>query len=551
MTCSAGRGSNHWNSGRRARCGRLWLNVCVCLAILAAFWHSLPVTRADLLDDIRARGVLRWGADEEGGGPFVYRRPGSDELAGFEVELAELIAKSLGVRAEFVQCQWDKLPAMLDLGEIDIVLNGYEWTEIRAAHYGTSIPYYIYELQLLGRRSDEKLRSLADLLETADGEPVVVSALTGSAADVWIRQFGGDRVRVAGFDGVTDAMKAVELGQDGIRANLQDLPIWTFYERDFPALKAVDRPVGRGFYVALTRRETPELLQLVNQTFISGLRDGTLRRIFEKERMWNETQALRGLETTAAGGFVGLIEDTTSGAAETVRTDDVPRSQQLLHSTGLLLQAALTTVLLSVSSMPIAVALGLLLAIARMYGTRWQAVTSQLFVELLRGTPLALQLFLIFFVVPGFLHWLFPDQQLGVSRFPAAILALALNYAACEAEVFRSGFQAVPREQMEAALSLGMSRSLALRRIIIPQAFRRAVPNVTNDFIALFKDTAVCSLIGVIEPSKGYYIQAQNTMAVVELGAVTAVLYLAMSYPLSLMSARLERQLDLRSRQQA
>ncbi len=508
----------------------------------------MSTARADLLDDIRARGVLRWGADEEGGGPFVYRRPGSDELAGFEAELAELIAGALGVRAEFVQCQWDKLPAMLDLGEIDIVLNGYEWTEVRAAHYGTSIPYYIYELQLLGRRSDDRLQSLTDLLETEDGQPAVVSALTGSAADVWIRQFGGDRIRVAGFDGVTDAMKAVELGQDGIRANLQDLPIWTFYERDFPQLKAVDRPVGRGFYVALTRRETPELLRVVNESFISGLRDGTLRKIFEKERMWNETQALRGLETTAAGGFAGITESSASGDGGTARAAAVSRGQQLLHSTGLLLQAALTTVLLSVTSMPIAVALGLMLAIARMYGTRWQSVTSQVFVELLRGTPLALQLFLIFFVVPGFLHWLFPDQQLGVNRFPAAILALALNYAACEAEVFRSGFQAVPREQMEAALSLGMSRPLALRRIIIPQAFRRAVPNVTNDFIALFKDTAVCSLIGVIELSKGYYIQAQNTMAVVELGAVTAVLYLAMSYPLSLLSARLERQMDLRSR---
>ncbi|MEY3172522.1 MAG: Inner rane amino-acid transporter permease protein YecS, partial [Planctomycetota bacterium] len=460
-------------------------------------------------------------------------------------------AKSLGVRAEFVQCQWDKLPAMLDLGEIDIVLNGYEWTEVRAAHYGTSVPYYIYELQLLGRRSDQKLRSLADLLETDDGQPVVVSALTGSAAETWIKQFGGDRVRVAGFDGVTDAMKAVELGQDGIRANLQDLPIWTFYERDFPELQAVDRPVGRGFYVALTRRQTPELLQLVNQTLITGLRDGTLRRIFEKERMWNETQALRGLETNAEGGFVGLATAAADGDVGDSSAVTVTRGQQLLHSTGLLLQAALTTVLLSITSMPIAVAFGLLLAIARMYGTRWQSVGSQLFVELLRGTPLALQLFLIFFVVPGFLHWLFPDQQLGVSRFPAAILALALNYAACEAEVFRSGFQAVPREQMEAALALGMSRPLALRRIIIPQAFRRAVPNVTNDFIALFKDTAVCSLIGVIELSKGYYIQAQNTMAVVELGAVTAVLYLAMSYPLSLLSARLEQQLDLRSRNSA
>lgn len=225
------------------------------LCLLLGVACSSESVHGDLLDEIRERGVLRWGADEEGGGPFVYRRPGTRDLIGFEAELAELIAKAVGVRAEFVQCQWDKLPATLDLGEIDIVLNGYEWTPIRARHYGTSIPYYIYELQLLGRRSDSQLQSLPDLLDAGAQEPVVVSALTGSAAEAWILNYGGDRVRVAGFDGVTDAMKAVELGQDGIRANMQDLPIWTFYERDFPALRAVDRPVGRGFYVALTRRE--------------------------------------------------------------------------------------------------------------------------------------------------------------------------------------------------------------------------------------------------------------------------------------------------------
>lgn len=519
------------------------------LCLLLGVACSSESVHGDLLDEIRERGVLRWGADEEGGGPFVYRRPGTRDLIGFEAELAELIAKAVGVRAEFVQCQWDKLPATLDLGEIDIVLNGYEWTPIRARHYGTSIPYYIYELQLLGRRSDSQLQSLPDLLDAGAQEPVVVSALTGSAAEAWILNYGGDRVRVAGFDGVTDAMKAVELGQDGIRANMQDLPIWTFYERDFPALRAVDRPVGRGFYVALTRREAPELLQLVNRVFLSGLQDGTLRRIFEKERMWNETQMLRGLEVEDGGNFTGLKNAGAAAGQDSSGSDGVPRSQMLLQSSGLLLQAAGTTVLLSITSMPIAIALGLLLAVARMYGSKWQSISSQVLVELLRGTPLALQLFLIFFVIPGFLHWLLPEIQLGVSRFPAAILALALNYAACEAEVFRSGFQAVPKEQMEAALSLGMSRPLALRRIIIPQAFRRAVPNVTNDFIALFKDTAVCSLIGVIELSKGYYIQAQNTMAVVELGVVTAVLYLAMSYPLSLLSVRLEKRLDLRGRQ--
>jgi polar amino acid transport system substrate-binding protein len=96
---------------------------------------------------------------------------------------------------------------------------------------------------------------------------------------------------------------------------------------------------------------------------------------------------------------------------------------------------------------------------------------------------------------------------------------------------------------MEAAQSLGMSRMLALRRIIIPQATRIVIPPVTNDFVALFKDTAVCSVITVVELSKEYYIHAQSTGAIVELGLVTAILYFAMSYPLSLMAARLERRL--------
>ena len=129
-----------------------------------------------------------------------------------------------------------------------------------------------------------------------------------------------------------------------------------------------------------------------------------------------------------------------------------------------------------------------------------------------------------------------------------AVAGLAINYSAYEAEIYRAGLQAIPKGQMEAALSLGMTRNLALRRIIIPQATRIVIPPVTNDFIALFKDTAVCSVITVVELSKEYYIQARNTGAIVELGILTAVLYLGMSYPLSLLAGRLERQHGKESR---
>jgi polar amino acid transport system substrate-binding protein len=157
-------------------------------------------------------------------------------------------------------------------------------------------------------------------------------------------------------------------------------------------------------------------------------------------------------------------------------------------------------------------------------------------VEIVRGTPLVLQLYLIFFLLP--------ELGLSLPALWAGILGLAINYSAYEAEIYRAGLQAIPRGQMEAALSLGMSGGLAVRRIIIPQAVRIVIPPVTNDFIALFKDTAVCSVITVVELSKEYYIHARSTGAVVELGLVTAILYLAMSYPLSLVASRMERHLS-------
>lgn len=191
------------------------------------------------------------------------------------------------------------------------------------------------------------------------------------------------------------------------------------------------------------------------------------------------------------------------------------------------------TVQLACLSMPLAIALGLAIAIARVYGpapARWLAIG---WVEFLRGTPLLLQLYLIFYVLP--------DTGIRLSAYVSAILGLAINYSAYEAEIYRAGLNAIPRGQMEAALSLGMTPWMALRRIVVPQAVRLVVPPVTNDFIALFKDTSVCSIITVSELTKQYSEQRNDTGANLELAILTAVLYLAMSIPLARIAARLER----------
>ena len=195
------------------------------------------------------------------------------------------------------------------------------------------------------------------------------------------------------------------------------------------------------------------------------------------------------------------------------------------------------TIVLACASFPIAIAIGLAVAIGRLHGPVWLAPFLTGYVEVLRGTPLMLQLYAIFFLLP--------KVGLVLPALLAAILGLALNYSAYESEIYRAGLKAVPLGQFEAALSLGLSKWQALRHVLVPQAVRIVMPPVTSDFIALFKDTSVCSAITVIELTKRYSVLALSTGRIVELAVVTALLYLCMSWPLALVSrwfeARLER----------
>jgi polar amino acid transport system substrate-binding protein len=180
--------------------------------------------------------------------------------------------------------------------------------------------------------------------------------------------------------------------------------------------------------------------------------------------------------------------------------------------------------------MPLAMLLGLVIAIGRIYGPIPVRAVLTGYVELIRGTPLMLQLFVLFYL-------------LKLPPWVAGIGGLAINYSAYEAEIYRAGLQAIPQGQMEAALALGMSRWMALRRVIIPQAVRIVIPPVTNDFIALFKDTSVCSVITLIELTKEYSILANGSGGAIELALAASFLYMMMSLPLSWFSRWSERRL--------
>jgi len=508
------------------------LRTILVFALLAAAAFA-----QDTWERALGEGVLRWGADQEGGGPYVY----TDEeggLVGFEVDLADAIGRYLGLRMEFVQGQWDRLPDMLRADKVDVVLNGYEWTPDRVLAMEATAPYYVYALQLLARKG-----SLRSWDELKSGATKKVGCLTGSAAHELMLALAeeGAPLEVVGYDGNTDAMKHVETGN--LDATLQDTPIASFYASHFPALEPVGEAVAPGYYVMYAREGDHRLVNRLNEALIVLFRNGELKRICEKYGIWTrEQEQLKTILET--GKFFGYQKAALAEAAareeataEEVKLGERKHGWAVFRTYGgQLVRAAGVTVLLSLISFPLAIAVGLLVALGRLYGPQWLRPPLAFYVEFLRGTPLMLQLYFVFFFLP--------ELGVNIPAFACAIIGLAINYSAYESEIYRAGIQAIPKGQMEAALSLGMSRATALRRIIVPQAARIVVPPVMNDFIALFKDTSVCSVVTVIELTKRFSVLSQSTQATVELMCLTGALYLLMSYPLSLASRRLEQQLE-------
>ena len=515
--------------------------LCLFLAALA-FVTSGEARAADALDEIQQRGKLVWGADQEGGGPYIYPRDENpDEVTGFEVDLAAKLAEYLKVAPDLQEGMWDALPDMLRANKMDIIMNGYEWTPNNVAAMEPTMPYYVYGLQLLVRK-DSPVQSWEDLCKPLpDGSKPKLGALVGSAAEEYLRvpEYDGP-CEVIAYDGNTDAMREVETGK--LNGTLQDTPISAFYGPQFPELRKVGDPVAKGYYVMYARKGESQLTRKLNEAIILLIRNGELEKIYRKYGIWDDMQS-ELVQLAENAQFYGYSDAVTTEVVqaemptqEEVQTVKLRRGWPVIKDFfPVLLSSAGITVVLSFISFPIAITIGLLIAVGRLYGPTWIRVPLTSYVEILRGTPLMLQLYFIFFFLP--------ELGINIPAFSCAIIGLAVNYSAYESEIYRAGLQAIPHGQMEAAESLGMSRGMALRRIIVPQAFKIVIPPVVNDFIALFKDTSVCSVVTVMELTKRFSVLSRSTSATIEIMAMTAVLYMLMSYPMSLLARRLEARL--------
>ena len=204
-----------------------------------------------------------------------------------------------------------------------------------------------------------------------------------------------------------------------------------------------------------------------------------------------------------------------------------------VESLGPILAGLVITIELTFIVITLSLVFALLVALAgrsRIAPLRWLV---RAYVEVMRGTPLILQLIYIYYVLP--------EIGIRLDAFTAGILGLTLNYSAYLSEVYRGGIQAVPSGQHAAAAALGMTSPLAMRRIVLPQAFRIVIPTLGNYFISLFKDTALCSVVSIQEVVFTAQIIAARNFQYFTLYTLVGALYFAVSFPAARLVGHLER----------
>jgi polar amino acid transport system substrate-binding protein len=232
-------------------------------------------------EEIRASGVIRWGSDEAGGAPFEFRNPqNTEERIGFEVEIADELARRLGVKLEFVQVDWAMLLSALERGDCDFVMSGIEITEDRKQVVDFCNPYYVYSQQLVVRADDTQTSSLQDLVGKR------VGTLNNTAAERILKATPG--IEVVSYDDNVRPYDDLAIGRlDGV---LLDYPIALYYAKPNPKLRFAGEPFGDGFYGIAVSKSSPKLRDELDRVLAEMRRDGTLERILKKWGLWNDKQ---------------------------------------------------------------------------------------------------------------------------------------------------------------------------------------------------------------------------------------------------------------------
>ncbi|MDV3123930.1 ABC transporter permease subunit [Mycobacterium sp. 21AC1] len=474
------------------------------LLLIATFVLSACGAPAQNTEEpLKSAGVLRIGT-EGVYAPFSYHDPATGELAGYDVDVARAVAEKIGVRIEFVETPWDSIFAALEANRFDVVANEVTITPERQAKYDLSEPYSVGEGVIVTRTDDNSITSLDDLKGKVAAE---------NATSNWSEIARKAGARVEAVEGFTQAITLLNQGRVDVVVN-DSIAVYAYLAETNDKSVKIAGTVGEKSEQGFAARKDSGLLPELNEALDELRANGTLATISQKY-----------LKANATG-----TSDTDQPA---------PRSTWQLIGDNLLplAKAAITmTIPLTVISFIIGLVIALAVALARLSSTVVLSNIARFYISIIRGTPLLVQLFIVFFALPEF--------GVRIDPFPAAVIAFSLNVGGYAAEIIRSAILSIPKGQWEAAETIGLSYVGALRRIILPQAARVAVPPLSNTLISLVKDTSLASTILVTELLRTAQIAAAPTFEFFALYGTAAVYYWVICLVLSFGQSRIERRLE-------
>lgn len=449
--------------------------------------------------------------------PFEFQAPDGG-LQGFDIDVVKAIGEAAGFQVKFQSIPFDGIIPALKAGTTDAAVSAMTITPERAKVISFSRPYFKAGLAIAVAKNNDTVKTLDDLKGKA------IAAQIGTTGAATAQKIPGAQVRT--FDSAVLALQ--ELSNGNVAAVINDAPVTQYAIKtgNLKDVRVVSQLLTEEYYGIPTTLNSPNL-ELINRGLTTILDNGTYAQIYRK---WFGTEP----PPLPASAFEPATNPTGPASLEALRV--------MLNAFPALLAGAVITLQLTAVSVFFGLILGSLIGIARLSKTlplRWSA---RGYIDFFRGTPLLVQIFMVYFGIPAVLKG--AGLAFSFDRFAAAVLALSLNSAAYIAEIVRGGIQSIEVGQSEAAQSLGLDSVQTMRYVIFPQAFRRMLPPLGNEFISLLKDTSLVAVIGFEELfRRGQLIVAENYRPF-EIYAAVALVYLVLTLLSSQFFARLERWMD-------
>ena len=385
--------------------------------------------------------------------------------------------------------------AALGAGRFDVVANEVTFNDQRNGLYDLSSPYVETTGVVVVADDNSTIKSVADLKGKKAAEN-----LTSNWAGV-AKTAGAT---IVGVEGMTEAIANLRQGRVDAMVN-DKLAIQNYLATTKnPGVKVVAQTSDVSTSVLAARKGSGYLPQL-NSAIADLKADGTLTKVYDK---------------------YFKAKQTSVSTWQLIRSNAWPMLRATISN----------TIPLTIISFAIGLAIALGVGLARMSSQPLVSGLARLYISVIRGTPLLVQLFIIFYALPQF--------GIKINPFPAAIIAFSLNVGGYAAEIIRSAVQSLPRGQWEAASTVGMDYATTLRRVILPQAARTAVPPLSNTLISLVKDTSLASTILVTELLRQAQIAAAPTFQFFAMYGVAALYYWVICLALSAVQSRTETRLN-------